>query len=305
MGKHYGKHGAFISYYSIIKGVNKYKNNFSKPYMSEIYKNVLHRFSEKIKPTQEIKFYEGSDKVAVIVDPRYDALMEAVIRQHMFFLNPRGWNLMVVSHNFHKDQIRADFPNCIFAEIDEALVYYKNGKPNITIDGYNRIFLSPHFWLTLPAENIFVFQTDCFMYKMFDDKFLEYDFAGALSVFFVSENNNQHVISNGGFSLRKKTAMLESLKRFSFTQLYKDLYQSISEQKMNIINPHNLGKKNEDVFFSLACKNTLEHSIQSEFAVEAEYNFDAAGHHGWNKSYHTVKQVLEILSANPNYKDLL
>lgn len=273
--------------------------------MSEIYKNVLHRFSEKIKPTQEIKFYEGTNKVAVIVDPRYDALTEAVIRQHMFFLNPRGWNLMVVSHSTNVGKIRADFPNCIFAEIDEALVYYKNGKPNITIDGYNRIFLSPHFWLALPAENIFVFQTDCFMYKMFDEKFLECDFVGALSVLFVSENNNQHVISNGGFSLRKKTAMLESLKRFSFIQLYKDLYQSISEQKMNIINPHNLGKKNEDVFFSLACKNRLEHNIQSEFAVEAEYNFDAAGHHGWNKSYHTREQVLEILSTNPNYKDLL
>jgi hypothetical protein len=239
------------------------------------------------------------------VDPRYDASMEATIRQHMFFLNPCGWNLMVVSHNFHKDQIRADFPNCIFAEIDEALVYYKNGKPNITIDGYNCIFLSPHFWLALPAENIFVFQTDCFMYKMFDEKFLEYDFVGALSVLFVAENNNQYVISNGGFSLRKKTAMLESLKRFSFTQLYKELYKAISTQKMNIINPHNLGKKNEDVFFSLACKNTIEHHIQSEFAVEAEYNVDAAGHHGWNKSYHTEEQVLEILSANPNYKDLL
>jgi hypothetical protein len=273
--------------------------------MSEIYKSVLHRFSEKIKPTQKIRFYEGSNKVAVIVDPRYDALMEAVIRQHMFFLNPCGWNLMVVSHKFHKDQIRADFPNCIFAEIDESLVYYKDDKPNITIDGYNRIFLSPHFWLALPAENIFVFQTDCFMYKMFDDKFLEYDFVGARSVLFVAENNNQYVIINGGFSLRKKTAMLESLKRYSFTQLYKELFQTIIIQKMNITNPHKTGKKNEDIFFSLACGNLPEHHIQPEFAVEAEYNFDAAGHHGWNKSYHTEKQVLEILSANPNYKDLL
>ena len=273
--------------------------------MSEIYKIVLHRFSEKIKPTQEIKFYEGSDKIAVIVDPRYDTLMEAVIRQHMFFLNPCGWNLMVVSHKFYKDQICADFPNCIFTEIDESLVYYKDSKPNITIDVYNRIFLSPHFWLALPAENIFVFQTDCFMYKMFDDKFLEYDFVGASSVFFVAENNYQQIVTNGGFSLRKKTAMLESLKRFSFTQLYKELYKAISTQKINIINPDKLGKKNEDIFFSLACRKLSDHHIQPEFAVEAEYNVDAAGHHGWNKSYHTEEQVLEILSANPNYKDLL
>jgi hypothetical protein len=277
--------------------------------MSEIYETVLHRFSEKIKPTQDIHFFEGSDKVALIVDPRYDASMEAAIRQHMFFLNPRGWNLMVVSHNFHKDQIRADFPNCIFAEIDESLVYYNDSKPNITIDGYNRIFLSPHFWSALPVENIFVFQKDCFMYKMFDDKFLEYDFVGARSVFFVGENNIQSLVTNGGFSLRKKTAMLECLRHVSFTQLYKDLYQTISKQKINIINPDKLGKRNEDIFFSLACellcKNIPEHHIQPEFAVEAEYNIDTAGHHGWNKSYHTVEQVLEILSINSNYKDLL
>ena len=216
---------------------------------------------------------------------------------------------MVVSHNFHKDQIRADFPNCIFAEIDESLVYYNDSKPNITIDGYNRIFLSPNFWSALPVENIFVFQKDCFMYKMFDDKFLEYDFVGALSVFFVGENNIQSLVTNGGFSLRKKTAMLECLRHVSFTQLYKDLYQTISKQKINIINPDKLGKRNEDIFFSLACellcKNIPEHHIQPEFAVEAEYNIDVAGHHGWNKSYHTVEQVLEILSVNPNYKDLL
>ena len=273
--------------------------------MSEIYKSVLHRFSEKIKPTQKIQFYEGADKIAVIVDPRYDALMETVIRQHMFFLNQRGWNLMVVSHSSHANKIRADFPNCIFAEIDEALIYYKDDNPNILIDGYNRIFLSPHFWLALPAENIFVFQTDCFMYKMFDDKFLEYDFVGARSVLFVAENNYQQIVTNGGFSLRKKTAMLESLKRFSFIQLYKELYKAISTQKINIIKPDKLGKKNEDIFFSLACRKLPDHHIQPEFAVEAEYNIGAAGHHGWNKSYHTEEQVLEILYANPNYKDLL
>ena len=91
--------------------------------MLNIYETVLHRFSEKIKPTQEIRFYEDSDKVAIIVDPRYDALMEAAIRQHMFFLNPDGWNLMVVSHASYAEKIRADFPNCIFAEINQSLGY--------------------------------------------------------------------------------------------------------------------------------------------------------------------------------------
>jgi hypothetical protein len=274
--------------------------------MSEIYKKVLHRFSEKIKPTQEIKFYEYSNKVAIIVDPRYDVLMEAVIRQHMFFLNPCGWNLMIVSHSSYADKIRADFPNCIFAEIDESLIYYKDDKPNITIDGYNRTFLSPHFWLAIPAENIFVFQKDCFMYKMFDSKFLEYDFVGARSVLFVYEEKNQYLVINGGFSFRKKTAMINCLKTLSFNQLYNDLYNTIElSHQIKITNLDKLGIKNEDIFFSLACKNIPDKHIQPEFSVEAEYCVDTAGHHGWNKSYHTAEQVLEILSANPNYKELL
>jgi hypothetical protein len=273
--------------------------------MSEIYKTILHRFSEKIKPTQDIKFYEDSNKVAIIVDPRYDDLMEAAIRQHMFFLNPYGWNLMVVSHASYADKIRADFPNCIFSEIDESLIYYKDYKPNITIDSYNRTFLSPQFWLAIPAENIFVFQKDCFMYKMFDAKFLEYDFVGARSVLFEYENHIQYLVINGGFSLRKKTAMIKCLKTVSFNQLYNDLYKTIVSQEIKITNRDKLGKKNEDIFFSLACKNIPQHQIQPEFSVEAEYCAETAGHHGWNKSYHTVEQVLDILSANPNYKDLL
>jgi hypothetical protein len=273
--------------------------------MSKIYETVLHRFSEKIKPTQDIKFYEDSDKIAIIVDPRYDDLMEAAIRQHMFFLNPRGWNLMIVSHSSYSEKIRADFPNCIFAEIDESLIYYKDNKPNITIDGYNRTFLSPYFWLAIPSEHIFVFQKDCFMYKMFDPHFLEYDFVGARSVLFVTEDNHQHLVVNGGLSLRKKTAMLGSLRDVSFNQIYNNLYKIIELNKMKISNPHKLGKKNEDIFFTYACKNIPHNDILPMFSVEAEYYEDTAGYHGWNKSYHTVEQVLEILSTNPNYKDLL
>lgn len=267
------------------------------------YQNIIYRFSEKIKPTQNIQYYENSDKLAIIVDPRYDAFMEAVIRQHMFFLNPRGWNLMVVSHSSHSKQIRSDFPNCIFAEIDESLIYYRDGKPNITIDGYNKMFLSTNFWSALPSEHIFVFQTDCFMYKMFDDKFMDYAYVGARSVLYTLKDETQYYITNGGFSLRKKSAMIECIKFISF-----DALQQLFV-KHDFGNCKNLYKKNEDIFFSLVTamlqKNNIDHTIQPDFAVEAEYNINAAGHHGWNKNYHTQEQILEILSANPNYRDLL
>lgn len=271
--------------------------------MPELYETIIYRFAEKIKPTQQIKFYENSDKLAIIVDPRYDELMEAVIRQHMFFLNPNGWNLMIISHASYADKIRADFPQCIFAEINESLVYFKDNKPNITIDGYNSIFLSPYFWSSLPSEHIFVFQKDCFMYKMFDEKFMEYDYVGARCVLFTYKDGTQFVITNGGLSLRKKTAMIDCINHINFEQLHKMFIVTDFEEVKNLY------KKNEDIFFSLVSsilnKNKPEHTIQPEFAVEAEYDILAAGHHGWNKLYHTKEQILEILSTNPNYKDLL
>jgi hypothetical protein len=272
--------------------------------MSEIYESVLHLFSEKIKPTQEILYYENSDKVAVIIDPRYDALMEAVIRQHMFFLNRHGWNLLVISHASHADQIRADFPNCIFMTIDESLIYYRDGKPNITLTSYNNIMLNLDFWKIVPSENILIFQKDCFMYKMFDEKFLEYDYVGARAPLCVLENDKTMYLMNGGLSFRKKTAMIDCLQHCSFEQIY----EKIDMKK--IIDTKYLFNKSEDIFFSLACpflhKNMPPFDEIPFFSIEGEYCIDAACKHGWNQSHqHTREQVLEILSINQNYKDLL
>ncbi len=274
-------------------------------YMSELYETIIHRFSEKIKPTQKIQFYENTDKLAIIVDPRYDALMEAVIRQHMFFLNPNGWNLMVVSHSSYADKIRADFPQCIFAEINDSLIYFKDEKPNITIDGYNSIFLSTYFWSALPAENIFVFQKDCFMYKMFSSEFMDYDFVGARSVLYIENDGTQRLIYNGGLSLRKKSAMMYCLEKMSFQHIYDIIEPIINDIKT----PVNLYKKNEDIFFSFACKilnkKIPDMHLMPAFSVESEFNMETSFHHGWNKNYHSREQILDILSSNNVYKDFV
>jgi hypothetical protein len=271
--------------------------------MSEIYEKVLHRFSEKIKPIQDIQKYKNSDKVAVIIDPRYDTLMEAVIRQYMFFLNPKGWNLIIISHASHADKIRANFPNCIFMNIDESLIYYRDGNPNMTINSYNNIMLNVDFWNTIHCENILIFQKDCFMYKMFDEKILEYDYVGARAPLCVLENNQEIYLMNGGLSFRKRTAMIDCLQNCSFEKIYEKI------DMKQIIDVKHLYIKSEDIFFSLACsflqKNIPPFEQIPFFSIEGEYFIDAACKHGWNSQHHTVEQVLEILSANPNYKDLL
>jgi hypothetical protein len=272
---------------------------------NNIYEQTLYKFCEKIRATQTIKYYENSDKIALIIDPRYDYLMEAVIRQHMYFLNPEGWNLMIVSHSMYRDKIKADFPNCIFAEISEGIIYYKNDKPNLTIDGYNKMFLSPHFWLSIPAENVLVFQKDCFMYKMFSSEFMDYDFVGARSVLYIENDGTQRLIYNGGLSLRKKSAMMDCLEKMSFQHIYDIIEPIINDIKT----PVNLYKKNEDIFFSFACKilnkKIPDMHLMPAFSVESEFNMETSFHHGWNKNYHSREQILDILSSNNVYKDFV
>ena len=273
--------------------------------MKEIYETVLRRFCEKIKPTQQIKYHENSDKTAVIIDPRYDDLMEAIIRQHMYFLNAGGWNLLIISHPKYEDRIKKDFPNCLLYFIDEKMITYKNDIPNITIDGYNSILLNIDFWTNLPTETILIFQKDCFMYKMFDDTFLEYDFLGASNIICFLENNIQYIGINGGLSLRKKTAMIDCILKLDFQNIYK----IIEKQNIVIEKEHNLYKQNEDIFFSLACeflgKKLIPYNDRKMFSIEAEYNIDTCFHHGWNKSYHTQNMTMEILASNSEYKDFL
>ncbi len=273
--------------------------------MKEIYETVLRRFCEKIKPTQQIKYHENSDKTALIIDPRYDDLMEDVIRQHMYFLNESGWNLLIISHPKYEERIKKDFPNCLLYFIDEKMITYKEDIPNITIDGYNSILLNLNFWTNLPTETILIFQKDCFMYKMFDDIFLEYDFLGASNVICLLENNIQYIGINGGLSLRKKTAMIDCILKLDFEKIYK----IIEQQNIVIEKEHNLYKQNEDIFFSFACeflgKKQIPHNDRKMFSIEAEYNIDACFHHGWNKNYHTQTMTIEILTSNPEYKEFL
>ena len=115
------------------------------------------------------QFYKNSNKIAVIVDPRYDDIMEAVIKNFMYYMGPKEWNLLIISSEKYEAQIRETFPYALFLKIDEKLIYYSNNQPNINISTYNNIFLSQQFWNSIPVEHIAIFQKDCVMFNMFNE----------------------------------------------------------------------------------------------------------------------------------------
>jgi hypothetical protein len=129
-----------------------------------------------------------------------------------------------------------------------------NNKPvkNLTIPDYNRFMCSYYLWNNIEYENILIFQTDsCVLNvdKDFINIFSKYDYVGA--------NCKPKITStwqNGGFSFRKKSAMLKIL--------------NINKKRPLCIHP-------EDKFFSVGFNKVIKIApkhIADKFSVEKYYN---------------------------------
>ena len=271
---------------------------------SDLYKRAL--LENKGLRLFKVEHNRGSDKMAIIIDPRYDDLMESVIQNFMYFMNPLGWNLLIVSWKGHRDKIMAKFPNCFFSAIDDDQIYMNaSGEPNITIESYNQILMDVNFWKNLPADYICIFQKDCVMFKMFPEYFTKYDFCGAnwytkdISLF------NEGI--NGGFSLRKRAAMIECLEKVTYKTIveYRLDAQNNKSIIFNAVNHSFIRtplKQNEDVFFTYACE--ILHKLipdiihRSFLAIEANFNPEACVYHGWHYNYHSLEAAQMMLQKS-------
>jgi hypothetical protein len=250
--------------------------------MKELYEASLLSIAEK---PVNIVWHPNSEKVAVIMDPRYDKLMVGVIKNFMQHLNPCGWNLVIITHEKYANLL--EFQGCKLIHINEKRIHYKNGEPNIDIDTYNGILMSKEFWDFVPGEHILVFQKDCYMYKMFDEPlYLTYAFCGANCIWLSEDNTTYGLAINGGCSLRKKSEMLDCLQKVSWANIDKHF------PKMKL--------RNEDLFFSFACKLLGKLLPKKEethlFAVENEAAINPCFYHGWNKGYQTEEEAKRLIN---------
>jgi hypothetical protein len=290
----------------------------------ELYKENLLKLVQDVDfiKKQQILHHPRSDKLAIIIDPRFDDIMEAVIRNFMYFMNPHGWNLLIMSHSKYQSTIQEKFPNCKVCLLDEDIVHYdENHIPNISIDSYNHILLDKTFWTSLPehAENICIFQKDCIMFKMFQDyHYLNFDFSGA------NYYNEKHLSMyyggiNGGFSLRKKTAMIQCLE-IDMTKLNNYRIEQYTSHVQRLLaysretNPQVLEAWNEkmenykkiveepiheDVFFTIACemlyKLVMDKVHRTFLSIETDLNLDTCVFHGWQHNYHSLDAATHLL----------
>jgi hypothetical protein len=252
---------------------------------------------------QQIIHHEDSNKIAIIIDPRFDPIMEAVIRNFMYFMNPYGWNLLIISYSGYEEIIQQKFPHCIQIPIDDTLIHFdENNTPNISINIYNQILLNIDFWKNIKETNVCIFQKDCIMYKMFQEYYSLYDFAGA------NYYKKEHCAFlyggiNGGFSLRNRNTMIECLEKITWDKIIHYRKEFLLQLENEIFFSPVLDTLNEDIFFTYACEmlyKSVPDIIHRTFlSIEADYNMVTSVYHGWHYNYHDTEKATQILKNSP------
>lgn len=247
-----------------------------------------------------IFFHKDSEKIAVIIDTRFDTVIQGVIRNFMYYMNPLKWNLMIYGLPENQTKVKAIFSEAIFREIPEEYISKESaGGSTLTIENYNKLFMSTSFWESMPCENICIFQRDCVMYKMFSEYFSQfYDYAGAN---FYSKHHIAPYVGGiqGGFSIRKRKCMLDCLNNITWDIISK--YREIILKVFpggNILGLPDVDLKNEDIFFTYACEilhKSVPDSIHRSFlSIESDVNLNTSVMHGWTK-YKLPHGVVDML----------
>ena len=206
--------------------------------------------------------------VAVIVEPREHEFLVPVINNIIDNV-PEYTKIQIFHGTKNLDYIKKHFGNQIKSN---KIILTNLNVENLTIKDYNLLLTSSNFWNNIDGEHILIFQTDSCMCSKSSNKiedFLKYDYVGAPWIHLPNMNGG-----NGGFSLRKKSKMLEI----------------ISKNKYN--------NENEDVYFSKFSTYLPSRELSKKFSIEGIYYDSPIGiHKPWHKN-HLSKNNLDKLKQN-------
>ena len=201
---------------------------------------------KKIKNSIKLQKINVQNKyTAVIIEPRKHAALPFVLDNFLKNLSNK-WNIII----FH-GSLNNEYVNDI---IDKQLYDYKDRISTINLNinnlkpsEYSFLFKQYFFYNKIPTETFLVFQTDTIIFeknKELINDFLKYDYVGAPWKTSVRGINNY--VGNGGLSLRKKSKMLEIIKKDMNNNWNEDVYFS-STDKVKLFKP----SKEEAKLFSV------------------------------------------------------
>ena len=250
-----------------------------------LWRHVLNGQCESLRMSGQRWSYDPlRNKLAVIVEPRtHHPFFEATIRNMMHSLDGQGWNLAV----FTTDVARASamFPGC-------DMIVTQLPVDNLNEQEYSALFMSEGFWKSLEAEHLLIFQTDVVMLRPLKTEFLAFDYAGA-NVYLHKYVSPRVGAMNGGFSLRKRSAMLECIRRVPVQRVCAAL-----GAQSNAYIP-------EDIYFTHACEmiglSMPPVDDRKHLAIEEEYYHYPCAFHGFQHTYYyySYENCRQLITHSP------
>lgn len=187
------------------------------------------------------------------------------MRRHL----PPGWNILW----FHGSSTNTSRLLALFTPAVKACLSTRDlGVENLTPQEYSALLLTPAFWSGLPTNRVLIFQTDSGFFGHSPhrlEEFLAYEYVGA-----PWPAPGDIRVGNGGFSLRRRDAMVRVLTSDPpAPQAVEDVYFG-----SQIAQGHLLG---------------APLSVCFRFAVEltAEYPFPLGFHKPWDHKYRRFRRT--------------
>jgi hypothetical protein len=220
----------------------------------------------KMHEMQRTNIFKESIKTAIIVEPRKHRALSFVLRNILENLD-NTWNIILYHGTNNKEFAEQIISGELFIYSSRLSLVNLNIESLKGIDEYNKLLLNKEFILNLPTEIILIFQTDSMINSKYKDlihTFIEYEYVGAPW--------NTKNVGNGGFSLRRRSKMLECLDTCK-----------------------NTNNSNEDVFYSMTPHNLHKppFELAKLFAIETVYSKVFFGvHNAWK--YHSRDDINEM-----------
>ena len=203
----------------------------------------------------------------MIVEPRCHKALSFVLNNILTNLS-NDWNV-IVFHGSKNEEYVEQIIQTDLSQYAKRITLHNLGVENMTVNDYNKLLATKSFYDYIPTEMFLVFQTDSMIipkYAFFINAFLNYDYVGAPW--------KDNTVGNGGFSLRRKSKMLEVIERV----------------------PYHYGL-NEDVYFSKSLQDIYKPSVEEakRFSVETVFSdMVFACHKPW-----CYEEGIEFMKAFP------
>lgn len=173
------------------------------------------RYNYLLKPKVFVQPPLQCNNNLVFIDFRYLENMEFVIRNALLRLEGK-FMVTFVCGLANYDEIKI-----LCSEISSNIRVLKLDKHINSQSDYNDLLLDVDFWKKLEGSNILLHQFDAFIFKSWNDEFLDNNYLGAPCYF-----AGQELIVNGGFSFRKKEKMISLLETHRPSKIFEDMFFS-------------------------------------------------------------------------------